>query len=360
MHLKSRVTLGVATAAAAIGAALIPATSAFAAPAVTVTWAGQAQGFGVQSGDSVSVAGSGFKASSPVYVVECSNVTAASNCDLATAKVGQTDANGAFTVALPVHTGAVGDGTCGAGSQCYAVASTDQSGTDTSQAGANTFQFDRLQVSPRTGLKNGQQVTITGGGYKPSTPSAPTTVYVSECTGADPTKATQDCQTTSPVLQTFTADDTGAFGPVAYTVYTGKVNADGSKCDAGKSCIIAGSDNILNPANGHIGGAVVQFAQLKALSVTAKASASHVAAGAKFKIKGKATSGGAGVKGLSVVLDKMKGGVPSKVAAGKTGTGGAYAFTGLHQKKTTKYIVVISSQKGYKSAVSKTVKVSTP
>ena len=41
MQLKSRAILGAATAVTAIAAALIPATSAYAAPALTVTWPGQ-------------------------------------------------------------------------------------------------------------------------------------------------------------------------------------------------------------------------------------------------------------------------------------------------------------------------------
>ena len=102
-------------------------------------------------------------------MVECSDIKTASNCDLSTVKVGQTDANGAFSVDIPVHTGTVGDGTCNAGAgttpasgsgatsppACYIVASTDQTGQDLTQAGAGPLIFDRLQVDPRTNLTSG-------------------------------------------------------------------------------------------------------------------------------------------------------------------------------------------------------------
>src|SRR4051794_36838204 len=106
MHLRTRVTLGVVTAAAAVGAALIPTTAAFAAPGMTVTWANKAAGLNLQNGDTVDVSGTGFKPSSTVYLVECSGTSGQANCDLATFKTGTTDANGAFTVTgMPVHTG---------------------------------------------------------------------------------------------------------------------------------------------------------------------------------------------------------------------------------------------------------------
>jgi hypothetical protein len=366
MHLKSRVILGAATAATAIAAALIPTTSAFAAPAVTVTWPGGAQGFGAQNGTTVNAAGSGFKPSSTVYVVECSDIKTASNCDLGTAKVGQTDANGAFSVDIPVHTGTVGDGTCNAGAgttaatgsgatsppPCYIVASTDQTGQDLAQAGAGPLIFDRLQVAPRTGLKSGQNVNITGGGFKPSS-----TVYVSECTSADPSKATTACDFNH--IKTVPTDASGGFATTTFMVHTGTVGSDNVQCKAGGNCIVAGTDNALNPSNGNIGGAVIAFAAVKPLSVSAHASVKHVAKGKSFKVIGKATSGGAGVAGLNAVLDKVVNGSLQKVASVKTVSGGAVTFK-LTQKKTTTYKVVIASQKGYAKASSKTFKVATP
>ena len=355
MHLKSRVILGAATAATAIGAALIPATmAAAAAPALTVT-VNEPTGFNAQDGSTVTVVGSGYTANAQIAIVECSAVDhGQAGCNVAGYKLTTADANGGFTVSdFVVHTGAIGDGKCGANSTCYVAAA---NAANQAEQAANTFQFDRLQVSPRTGLRNGQKLTISGAGFKPST-----TVYVSECTGSDPTKATQDCQTSAPALQTYPTDANGAFGPVSFTVVTGRLNADGSKCDVGKSCIIAASDNILNPGDpsAHIGGAVVKFAAVKPLSVTARASVGHIGKGKTFKVTGSAKSGSSGVPGLTAVLDKVVNGSLQKVASVKTGSSGSILFK-IAQQKTTTYKVVISAQKGYAKAASKTFKVATP
>jgi hypothetical protein len=321
---------------------------------MTATWANQSAGLNLQNGDTVSVSGTGFKPTSTVYVVECSATTGAAACDTNTLKTAQSDASGAFTLpAFPVHTGTVGSGACNANSTCFVAGTTDPSGADLSQASATPIQFDRLQISPRSGLKTGTVLNLSGAGY-----GAGKTIYVSECNSADKATALQHCDTNA--VQTFTADANGSFTGT----YTARTPIQASSagpyaCTAGKTCIVAGTDDIANPAAGTIGGALVAFAPaaaLKPLSVSAKSSRAHVAKGRTFKISGKATSSGAGVRGLKVVLDKSG---PTKVASGTTGAGGAYSFS-IKQKKTTKYVVVITSQKGYKSAVSKTVKVSTP
>jgi hypothetical protein len=359
MHLKSRVILGVATAGAAIGAVLVPASSAMAAtPTLTVTQ-NAPTGLNEQSGDTVTVVGSGYTPSATIALVLCSSVKPdGTGCDQspADARLVPADANGGFTVNdLVVTTGVKGtDGvSCGAGSQCFVAGANIAQQTEVA---ADDFLFDNLQISPRTNLKNGSVVNLVGANYKPSTP-----VYVSECNSTDKATALQHCDTNA--VQTFTSDANGKISG-QYTVRTPIQASEAGpfSCAAGKQCVIAGTDNIASPGTGNIGGAVVTFAPaaaLKPLSVSAHSSKKHVAKGKAFKISGKAISKSAGVKGLKVVLDKIKGGAPSKVASGKTGTGGAYSFK-LSQKKTTKYVVVIAKQKGYKAAVSKTVKVSTP
>lgn len=354
MHLKSRVTLGLATAAAAIGAALVPTTAFAATPSVTVDWAAKAGGFGVQDGDTTTVTGTGFPANSPVVVVECSAAADPASCQVSSANTSATtDASGNFTLTgYVVHTGAIGNGTCAAGGTCYVNATTNPNAPDTTNSGGGPFTVDRLQIAPRTGLKDRQLVNLTGGGFSPNA-----TVYVSECTSADPSKATQACDFNH--IKTISTDANGAFPATSFQVHTGVVGSDGSQCKAGGSCIIAGTDNVLNPTSGHLGGATVQFASLKPLSVAAHASVKHIAKGKTFKVAGKATSAGAGVVGLNAVLDKVVNGALQKVAAAKTVSGGAVTFK-ITQKKTTTYKVVIASQKGYAAASSKTFKVSTP
>jgi hypothetical protein len=365
MHLKSRVILGAATAATAIAAALIPATmAAAAAPAVTATWDGQAGGFGVQDGSIVAVAGTGFPASVTVYVSECSTLTGgAADCDADPSNGGvaisQTDASGAFSIPATASAPFIardetlGSKTCGAGSGCFVVATTNPQAPDpTTNTASAALTFDRLQIAPRTALKNGQLVNITGGGFSPNG-----TVYISECTSADPSKATQACDFNH--IKTVPTDANGAFATTTFQVHTGVVGSDGSKCNPGGSCIVAGTDNVLNPANGHLGGSTVMFAQVKPLSVAAHASVKHIAKGKTFKVIGKATSAGAGVAGLNAVLDKVVNGSLQKVAGAKTVSGGAVTFK-ITQKKTTTYKVVVAAQKGYAAAASKTFKVATP
>jgi len=355
MHVKTRVTLGMVTAAAAIGAALIPATSAFAAtPAVTVDWAAKAGGFGLQDGDTTTVTGTGFTANSPVIVVECSAAADPASCQPSTANTSATtDASGNFTLTgYVVHTGAIGNGTCNAGATCYVNVTTNPNAPDATNTAGAAIAIDRLQVSPRTGLKSGQLVTLNGGGFNPNG-----TVYVSECTSADPSKATQACDFNN--IKTISTDANGAFTNQTFMVHTGTVGSDGVQCKPGGSCIVAGTDNVLNPANGHLGGTTIQFASVKPLSVTAHASVKHIAKGKTFKVTGKAVSAGAGVAGLNAVLDKVVNGSLQRVAGGKTVAGGALTFK-LTQKKTTTYKVVIASQKGYAGASSKTFKVATP
>ena len=357
MHLKTRVTLGLATAGAAIGAVLVPSTPAFAAPTMTATWATQSAGFGLQNGDLVNVSGTGFKPSSPVYLVECSGTTGQSNCDLASFKQGTTDANGAFTVTgMPVHTGTVGDGTCGPNSTCFIAGSTDQTGADLSQASAAPIQFDRLQISPRANLKNGAVLQLSGAGYKPTSNGTTGTVYVSECNSPDKPTALQHCD--AGKVQTFTTDANGAFtGTYTVKFPISATDPGPFPCVAGKTCIVAGTDNLTNPATGNIGGAVVSFASL-AKTVTSISGPSSVAKGAKFAIKTKVTAAGKAVAGLKVTLYKVTKSGLAKVAAGKTGSTGKHKFAGLTQKKTSKYEVKTSANATYAASVSKVLKVS--
>lgn len=354
MQLKTRAILGVVSVGAAVGAALIPATNAFAAASMTATWANESAGLNLQNGQTVAVSATGFKASSTAYVVECSGTTGQAACDTGTLQTVQTDANGAFSIAaFPVHTGTVGNGTCNANATCYVAATTDPTGADLTQASAAPIQFDRLQISPRTGLKTGSVLNLSGAGY-----TANATVYVSECNSTDKATALQHCD--AGLVKTFTADANGAFaGTYSATVGISASDPGPYACTAGKTCIVAGTDNLANPGAGNIGGAVVGFAAapvLKPLAVTAHSNHKHIAKGKTFKISGKATSNGTGVKGLRAILRKASG---KSLASTTTGTGGSYVFS-HKQKKTTKYIVTIAKQKGYKAATSKVVKVSTP
>lgn len=344
MHVKTRVSLVLAASGAAVGAMLVPATTAAAAaPAITITWATQAAGLLVQSGDTLNVSGTGFPASSTVYIVECStNTGTATDCDQDPSNggvaIGQTDANGAFTQGVVAVTETLGSATCGAGDTCYLAATTT---TDPTKVDPNTnyatgsFTFDRLQLSPRTNLKNGQAINVVGGHFK-----AGATVYVSECTSTDQAKAQTACDFNN--VKTFPADANGAFTGT-FTVHTGVVGSDGSKCVAGGVCYVAGTDNIFDPTSGNLGAAQVRFAPAPiATSLTAKSTKSTVAAGHKFAIKGVLSAAGKGLNGATVKLYKVTSSglkflAKRTTATNKAGVKGAYKFGGLTQKRTSRY-----------------------
>ena len=366
MQLKTRVTLGLATVGAAIGAVLVPTTSAFAAPApLTVTWANQASGLHLQDGDTATVSGTGFPASTQVFVSECSTLTGgAADCDSTPndggLALGMTDPSGAFTANLFVRTETLGSATCGASSVCHAVATTDPNAPDPStNTSAGDLPFDNLQISPRTNLKTGTALNLIGAGYK-----ANSTVYVTECTDTDPTKALQRCDVNS--VETYPTDANGTFTGVYHKTHTGPaVSQTGPyPCNPGTQCIVAGSDSITNPsaADAHIGGAVVTFANLTATKTTASAP-KHAAKNAKFAVKGKVKAAGSALAGVKVTLYKLAGGKLTKIGKPKTtsSTGGV-KFKGLSQKKTTKYELktAASSAKYTAGSHSKAVKVSTP
>lgn len=357
MHLKTRVTLGVATVGAAIATALVPATSAFAAPALALDWPGKAAGYNVQDGMTVTASGTGFAPNTQVFVSECStNDSNPANCDQTPAdggvNAGMTDANGAFSVGVVARIETLGSASCKAGAACYFGATTNPSAPDATNSALQTFNFDRLQVAPRTNLKNGQNVQVSGGGFNPNT-----TVYVSECTSADPSKATQACDFNS--IKTFTTDANGDFPPGPYPVHTGQVGSDGSKCNPGGGCIIAATDNVVNPATGNIGGAQVQFAALK-VTKTSLAGPTHVAKNTKFALKAKVTSGTAVVAGIKVTLYKVTSSGLNKLAAKSTNSSGVAKFGGLTQKRTTKYEAKTSANSTYAGSTSKVHKVATP
>jgi hypothetical protein len=361
MHLKTRVTLGVATVAAAFGAVLVPATTALAAtPTLTVTINADAPTLNAQSGGTVTAVGSGYTPGATIALVQCSSVAAdGSGCDQtpANARLVTADSNGGFTVAnLVVTTGPKGNGTCGASSTCFIAGANV---ANTAEAGADDFKFDNLQVSPRNGLKNGTALNLSGAGYKPSA-----TVYVSECTDVDPAKALQRCDINS--VETYQTDANGAFTGVYHKTHTGPAVSEVGPypCKPGSSCIVAGSDSITNPnaADAHIGGALVRFAQLTATKTVASGP-KHVAKGAKFAVKGKVTAGGNALAGVKVTLFKVtRSGLTKLGKAKTTGSTGRVKFGSLTQKKTTKYeLKTAANQTKYTAAsASKPVKVATP
>ena len=126
-------------------AAVAEHTIKFAAlPSVTVKPAK-----GVHNHQKVTVSGRNFPKGSPLFIVECSGTSGASNCDTNTLKTSQTDASGAFTAKIKVHTGTVGNGKCKPGGKCYVAASTSTTPSPTTSA-AGTFKFAKTAIATKT------------------------------------------------------------------------------------------------------------------------------------------------------------------------------------------------------------------
>jgi hypothetical protein len=87
---------------ALIGVALLSTAraeaSALATPTITVT-----PTTGLKDGDTVSIVGSGFTPNKAIGVSMCAHpFVDGDSCDLSTAKIGNSDANGGFTMSFPV------------------------------------------------------------------------------------------------------------------------------------------------------------------------------------------------------------------------------------------------------------------
>src|SRR4051812_1805248 len=332
MQLKSRVTLGLATTAVAVGAVLVPATMASAAtPTLTVTQ-NTPTGLNEQNGGTVTAVGAGYTPGATIALVQCSTVTAdGAGCDQtpANARLVAADSNGGFTVSnLVVTTGPKGNGTCGAGSTCFVAGANP---ANTTEAAADDFKFDNLQVSPRTNLKNGQVLTLVGGGF-----TASHDVFVAECSSLDPSQALNACDVSH--AKSVKSNANGAF-TTTYAIRTGAIG-NGTCNSSSQTCGIGATDNQLVPQNGHIGGALLKFAPVSATSLTAKSTRASVVAGHRFAVKGQLKSGPAGVNGAKVTLYKVVKSKATKLGTKTTrtvsGHSGSYAFSGLKQAKTSR------------------------
>src|SRR4051794_28632527 len=93
---------------------------AWAAPSATGT-----PSAGLKDGSKVAISGTGFGSGTTVYIVECSSVTDPNGCDTKNLGSATSDASGNISATFTVHTGAVGNGTCAAGSSSCSIAMSD-------------------------------------------------------------------------------------------------------------------------------------------------------------------------------------------------------------------------------------------
>lgn len=120
---QAAITLSVATAAT-----LLTVGTASAAPA-----ASGSPTTGLKDGSNVSLSGSGWAAGANLYILECSNTSGQAGCDTSHLKTATTTAGGAFTASFSAYTGAVGNGTCKAGSSNCFIAVSDGTAANSAQ-----------------------------------------------------------------------------------------------------------------------------------------------------------------------------------------------------------------------------------
>jgi hypothetical protein len=231
MRIKQNFARRLAAATVVVGAVGLPVVGASSANADTTTLT-ITPNTGLNNGDTVSVSATGLAASSTVYIVECSSL-GASGCDTTHLVSTTTGADGSFSgVSFAVETGTVGDGTCTAAADCYLTATTN-AGTASAATAYNTISFaaaPTLTVTPHTGLKNGDTVSVSGTGL-----AASSTVYIVECSSL----GASGCDTSHLGSTTTGAD--GSFSGVSFAVETGTVG-DGT-CTSDADCYITATTN---------------------------------------------------------------------------------------------------------------------
>src|SRR4051794_19821851 len=232
MQRKTRLSLGVVTVAAAVGAALLPATLAFAAPTFSVTPAAS-----LFNGASTVLTGDGYSANESLTAIECNGATfatylaghagdttgaALAACDIAGAK--SFSANGAG--AIPAGTVmAVKSGQLGSDASSVCDHSTNgQCGIGiadgTTQLGQASIAFSEITATPATLLKNGQTISVSGVGLPAST-----AVSLVECNQAH-TDATGSGCNLAGITSAGSTDATGALAGHSFAVKTGQLGSD--------------------------------------------------------------------------------------------------------------------------------------
>lgn len=361
---KTRLSLGVLSVAAAVGAALVPATaaSATAVPSITVS-----PGSNLHAGDNLAVSGTGMvDGGSPttVFMVEChqanpANLTAA-NCDGATSpglQTGTTDGAGNFAANYVAHTGTVGDGTCpttdGGGDACYLLATTNPA--DPTAAAVFPISFDpAVYVSKATGLVNGELITVSGAGYLPNK-----TLYMTECSAINEGTAGCDLGT----IQSATTDANGAWTIPDVPVETGAVGDH--SCNPGSTCYIVATTDISGADLHQAAATPIAFKPYNFLTTAVTIGApTSVKPGKTFLVKGQTKVGTKAINGLTVTLYQRAKGTTKwiKVTSTKTKTigtlKGAYHFSRTMPKHAEQYQVRHPKQtinlNVYRAAISKT------
>ncbi len=249
-----------------VGAALTPGLATAqvrphaSTPTVVVT-----PSTGLTNGQAVSVSGSGFAPSTTMVITEClATATTSAGCDTSDLAPATTDASGNLpTTSFKVVAGTIGSGgTCGTSasdaSNCVIVVSTLQGAVAgyapitfaTSSGGTTTTTTTTttppsttsptITVTPATGLKNQQNVSVTGSGFTPGN-----SVYVLECVATATGQSGCDIGgATAAVI-----DSSGNLPTTSFQVTTGSIGSGGS-CGTTAANVGACVVVVANPTGG--------------------------------------------------------------------------------------------------------------
>ena len=227
--------MGLALAAGSLGLLGSPTASASSTPTITIT-----PNTGLTSNQAVTIAGSGFSPGASLAAVECiGTATTTAGCDLNAINPISVTATGTFTVTFYVQTGTIGNGTCGtsaADANCLIAVGTlagtlVASGPITFATASSTPTGPSITVTPATGLKNGETVTITGSGF-----TAGDSLYAVQCLVAATSAAGCDTTGATPI----TANSDGTLPSTTFKVTAGTIGsgACGTTAANVRDCVI--------------------------------------------------------------------------------------------------------------------------
>jgi hypothetical protein len=292
---------------------------------------------GLANGGTVALTGSGFTAGDSLYAVEClKTATSSAGCDTATATPITAGSDGTLpSTSFKVATGTVGNGTCGTSATDYNSCVIEVANASGGDEGISTIDFSlgssttppagpTVSVSPSTGLKNGQSVTVTGSGF-----TAGDSLFAVECLASATGQAGCDIGSATAI----TANADGTLPSTTFTVATGTIGT--GTCGTSSSNLTACVINVATTAGTDAGTGAITFAAPttsvkppKATKVTGVAvpgkTVTVTISGTGFTKVAKIT----GHAGTTATVTKTAATrITVKVKEAKTGKKGTYVFT---------------------------------
>ncbi|MHB8335112.1 MAG: neocarzinostatin apoprotein domain-containing protein [Acidimicrobiales bacterium] len=247
--------MGLALAAGSLGLLGAPTASASSTPTMTIT-----PNTGLTSNQAVTIAGSGFAPGASLAAVECiGSATTTTGCDLNAIAPISVSSSGTFSASFYVQTGPIGNGTCGTSAtdaNCLIAVGTlagtlVASGPITFATASSTPAGPSITVTPATGLKNGDTVTITGSGF-----TAGDSLFALECLVTATSAAGCDTTGATPI----TANSDGTLPSTTFTVTAGAIGTGtcGTSASDLTGCVIS----VSNASAGDAAHAAITFAAL--------------------------------------------------------------------------------------------------